>query len=323
MNKKVNFNLRKQLIENLRKYYKEHPELGYSYSIKDIDNISKAIKKQRKESYNQLASKFRTEYEIANLLVYELSLLSLIFISNKKNDIIPQSEFDKYDVPIINQLVGNILTLISNHSLSVIELLESGMEWSCRPILRTLSELSALFIVLLAVPEKAKIYFRAKGVKKEREVWYQNFTPSKLKRLLLLIKGQSKLNRRTIPFFIEIFDNNHSFYSQTTHTSTIVSLLGAFSSTKKDDLVYSLWGNFSHSMEWRLLDLTFSNYFTILLFEEILEKYYQVKEVENNSLYVLFKNINNSMPKFINNVIEKRMPNKRSKQTASSKRSVG
>jgi hypothetical protein len=287
----LNKELRKKLSNSLRKFRKSNKGNPNQLKLKDIDTISEVIISSRKEANIEISKDIRKELEIAYLCVHSISLLALLFSDRRKNNILPQDYFDKYNVPSVNLLVGNILTLISNHSLSIIQLLENGMDWSSRPILRTLSELSALFIVILAIPEKAKIYMNPQNEQEERIIWFKNFTPNKLKKLLIQIKEEDKIEGETIELFNELFEHLHSFYTQTTHTASIVSIVGAFSSGKRETLNYALWGRYSLSIESRLLDLTHIIFFTTEIFLSILDKYYQITLSNEKYFAALFNSI--------------------------------
>jgi len=294
-----NKKLRKKLSNSFREFRKSNYKNPNKLKLKDVDTFSEVIISSRKEANIEISKEIRKELEVAYLCVHSISLLALLFSDRKNNNILPQDYFDKYDIPSVNLLVGYMLTLISNHSISSIQLLENGMDWSSRPILRTLSELCALFIVILAIPEKAKVYMSSQNEEEERNNWFKHFTPNKLKKLLLQIKEENKIDSEAIEIFNELFEHLHSFYTQTTHTASIVSIVGAFSSGKRKTLNYALWGKYSLATELRLLDLTHLIFLTTELFLAILDKYYKIILPNEEYFVALFNGIYDCLPGMI------------------------
>lgn len=303
MNKLIDKEIRALLSKEFRSFKKKHPSNKNKLTLIDIEYLYDLVTERQKEANKEIKTKLSNELSMVNLSIFQISLLALIF-ADRKNKVIPQKYFDKYDVPQINLLVSNFLTIISNHSLSIINLLRNGMDFSSRPIIRTLSELCVLFIVLLALPEKAKIYYSGKNPEEEKQIWYKYFTPSKLKKHLIEVQQQAKIDPDIADLFLLIYDHQHSYYSQTTHTASIISIVGAFSSTETDRLEYSLWGKYSEGMKYRLFDLTIILFFTSEMFRSILSKYYSIEFSNKKYMYALHENINAVIPKLIHKFIK-------------------
>ena len=235
----------------LRKARQDAPyETRDSLSLSMLDDFGRVAKSNRKQSRADLREAFPDEISTANLAALATGALGFSLISSTHEqdadrvEILPPQFIAESERPDPNHLIGSHLTAISNKTLAIVNLVESGFEMAARPLIRTLQEFCCLSLIIASDQEKARDHFAAQKTEEEKKVFYKHFSPRKLNRAV------SDLEER-VGFSDGAFEKHraevHSYYTTSVHaTFGFGSLSGYVSSVREDDWVaYALFGRAS------------------------------------------------------------------------------
>lgn len=155
--------------------------------------------------------------------------------------------FNEYsDNPKPHIVLSCLTTQITNHTLSVINLVKNGLDNSARTILRTMEELVYLTIYLASDISKIKVY---SDINNPKETWYKNFRLEKVNKEIVKIETRLGIPDKLIQQFKEHRSEGFEFYSQYTHNSYGAIASGTFvrSFSDEDTIHISVFGKESRN----------------------------------------------------------------------------
>ena len=147
-------------------------------SLNDFDGYAELFDQFRDYSSTTILDKFGDIRGMCYLFVISVGVQS-VSISIKDNEeiyLFPKNWIAEFESKRLDfKLMMSLLLQLSNYSLSVVRLVESGLDNPARAILRIVNELSLQIIMLLFDRSDFEKY--ASPVDgKEKEIWYELFT---------------------------------------------------------------------------------------------------------------------------------------------------
>jgi len=134
-------------------------ESGSECYISTIDNFCKVLQEKRYENPKAIWKDFAPELSAAYLSVFSTGLMGLgLDVEDQTLPLLPADWLTPENNPDPNRLLASIFSLISNHCLSIITLVEKGLDISARPLMRSTLEMLLLICVISADREKMACY---------------------------------------------------------------------------------------------------------------------------------------------------------------------
>ncbi|PIH60055.1 hypothetical protein [Paenibacillus sp. LK1] len=244
-NKEIRRIISKKLRDqkSLFKEYDKQNNQELAFTLTDIDDLFSGLREFNKDSNRNVNKHLKDQLELSNLAMLLTGYLSLTLQQEENKGELFDGHFD---LPKPHIVLSCLTTQITNHTLSVINLVKSGLDNSARTILRTIEELVYLTIYLASDISKIKVY---SDINNPKETWYKNFRLEKINKEIVKIETRLGLPDKLIQQFKEHRSEGFEFYSQYIHNSYGVIASGTFvRSFSDDDAVYnSLFGKESRN----------------------------------------------------------------------------
>jgi hypothetical protein len=261
---------------------------GSECYISTIDSFCKVLQEKRNKNPKAIWKDFAPELSAAYLSVFSTGLMGLgLNVKGRTIPLLPADWLNTKKKPDPNYLLALMFTLISNHCLSIITLVEKGLDMAARPLMRSTLELLLLICVISADREKMLSYSKAHEREYSRMIWYQHFSPKHLNKAFTEI--EKRLNEREIlPDEFEIFRRDtYDFYTETAHPTSLVSTLGSYADPPHEPGMahYALLGTPSIGGANLLSDLALNVAYALHIFTKIITKIHRRPFPIHNSLF--------------------------------------
>ncbi len=259
-------------------------------NITEIDGIGSLLQERVNESRKESKEYLSKELSMAFLGVETLGILSLCIDSEKNENEPINSNWIKNSNPNPNFILQQLVVQLTNYSLSVLHLIEVGLDSSSRPIVRSIHELSLLIIVLLIDKDRMNLFIQDLDRKEEKKIWSQYFNFKNLNTVLKEFENTLAYPEDLKKKLEEIRINVYAEYSQSLHNSYTSSILSAFSSPLEasEELNINLFGKYSVTSKQILYDLCLSLFNFIASIHPLFEKYHNFTIPIDNKLWGLF-----------------------------------
>lgn len=259
-------------------------------NITGIDEIGNLLKERVTESRKEAKEYISKELSVAFLGVKTLGTLSLCINSEKNGSDPIKKNWAGDNKPNPNFVFQQLVVQLTNYSLSVIHLIEVGLDSSAKPIVRSIHELSLLIIVLLIDKERINLFTQDLDRANEREIWRQYFSFKKINTVLKEFEDSLKLPEEIKKKLEEVRMNVYSDYSQSIHNSYVSSILGSLSLSHEDseDLNLNLFGKYSVTSKQILSDLGLSLFNFLFLIQPVLKNHHNFLIPMDNNVWSLF-----------------------------------
>lgn len=256
-----------QILKNHNMLFKRHDsenDLSLSLNLSDVDQLYSELKFISQETRKRTKQHLSDDLSLGYLGILLTGYLCLSLQHDEQIDSALNNEKSRI-------VISNLILQIANHALSIINLIENGLDTSARTILRAIDELVYLTVYLTSNTSKIDVY---RNLENPSKTWFENF------RMELILKEISKLEIRLgLPEELaHIFKKQRSeffkFYSEYIHNSYGVIMVGAYASSfdEEDILHTSLFGKESPSSKGTVANLnTILFYFNLVIFKILFE----------------------------------------------------
>lgn len=252
------------------KEYDRNNSIDFPIKLRDIDELFYSLRYFNREAKKNINIHLRDSLVLGYLAILLTGHLSLALQEDNEEKIEFQEAIDSPQ-PIVVLIC--LITQITNHGLSILNLVEAGLDNSARTILRTLEELVYLTIYLTADLDKMKIYT---NIHNPKEIWYKNFRIEKINKEISKIELRLGLPDDLIQMLRKQRSEGFEFYSEYIHNSYGVVTTGTYvRSFEDDDFMHnSVFGKESRASISTInrLNLTLF-YFNLSMFELLLKEY--------------------------------------------------
>lgn len=228
--------MRKKYYESIyKKLYKNNENI----EIIKYEEIKSFLQEIKNEKVKTNVS-YRKSKEIAEL--YALSTGFISFALRESSGSIEEKYKNE------NTIYSSFLTNISNTIFGIVDLIDNGLEYQAKILIRNLMELLFSFLVVIIDKDKRKEYFDTAKLGNSYEIWQKNFKMSKLNEALSVYEKQ-KFDEDMQEELCSKRRELYKYYSSFVHNDFMSIFLGAYSIDNKDEnnsyYHYNLWGCFN------------------------------------------------------------------------------
>ena len=236
--------------------------------ISNIDSTIKYINNKQKKAKESNYKYLEDELTLANISILCLSNLSLSVHTEKfDEEIFPRNWLSESSLPNPNFILSNLLLQLTNYSMSIIDLLEKGLDNPARALLRTTSELSEQIIILIHSRNDFKEYVKGHDEAASTKIWYELFSKNKIRNKLSSIEEQIGLDDKLIEYMKNYRKESNEFFSQAVHHSYIAVNVGACAwEYNSDGYINGLFGGENSAIETTLGHLNTTLWFFLISF---------------------------------------------------------
>ncbi|USG65746.1 hypothetical protein NDK47_27230 [Brevibacillus ruminantium] len=278
------------IIKRIQKEFIQNPEKhNLSISKTDILNIERLLIRRQIISKRESNKYLKSETSFSYLSIICISYLGFAVLQGQNGrSPIPKTFFEINEKPDPNFVLQNLLMQIANHSLAIVNLVNSGLDTSARTLLRGLLELSWLTVVVIAEKDNFKRYFDSKNEEAEKGIWRKYFSINSLNSSLEEIEKKLGLSEEVINELKEIRSKSYTYYSRYLHNSYACVMLGPYSFSFKDmeSMHISLFGKASMASKQTLGVLNWNLVYLILLIWPILYNIHNFTEYRSDLVWL-------------------------------------
>lgn len=185
-----------------------------------------------------------------------------------------------------NELYQNMIGIISNHTLSIIKLIEGGLDTSARALLRVLAETIYIFIIVFSSKEHFLSYCNGLNDEDARLIWYKFFTPKKTEVELRKIESRIGLPDKIISEINSMRTSIYKEFSSVIHSSAYTSIIGSYAFDFHDDKLHiGIGGKASKASKNTLATLNWLLFYFALMTKGILNQIFEFKPRSDNQMW--------------------------------------
>ena len=281
---------RKAISLHLRKFNKiNKPKYGHTVTLSTIDSFKTLPRACEQESKKTTKEHLEDELFLSYLSLECLTWISLgiIPLEDKKPPIFLNEHLKITNLPNSNLIVRNLITQITNYSLSIVSLVERGLDNPARALLRTTNELIWQTLVLLSDKNIFEEYSKAHDPEQANKIWHALFAKGKLNKKMEGLESRLGLSDEILQKMKNWRIQNQKFLSQAVHHSFLATNVGAFSEDFESDFSsLALLGRASSSSKTTLKYLNHELCYFIIQFFSIIENIYKIElDLKKNYWY--------------------------------------
>ena len=222
------YSYRKFVSQNLRELNGRFgKELGFSVNIKDCDSIISLIRDNSIEAKGLIEKHFNDEFSLSILFLMCLSSIAASLDHKNKKKVFPNNWISNSGYPVPDLVISNMVTQIANYSLSIITLLEQGLNFPAKALIRINNDLIWQVIVLCYDKEMLKEFCSSTNPDDSTRIWYNLFGKGKLNKKICEIEETIGLDEVYISGLHDWRKNTQRFHSEIVHHSYYAINLGA------------------------------------------------------------------------------------------------
>ena len=270
--------VRTELIRLMSNYSKEHPNLSSAnFNIEKIDSTSISYYQKLQDIQDRVKSLTGRELSIISLGLLTLSFMALTFSADETKQLIPWRESDKSPNP--NFVVSCLLINAVNDGIAVLKLLQDGLEYPARLVLRAFLEVSWLSIISTGDKNIMKLYAQDLDDKSEKRLYRQHLSQEKLTEYLTRIENSIGLTEEDSKNLAKVRKDLYSLYSKTIHNSYPAAIAGAFFSlldVQQDNEVCGFLGEVSLGTPQTIFQLGEALFYLLAMIPQVLECSYGI-----------------------------------------------
>jgi len=202
-------------------------ELGFSVNIKDLDSIISLIKNNAKEAKQLIEKHFNDDFSLTVLFLMCLSCIAASLDNRNKTKVFPNNWISDSGKPIPDLVISNMVTQLTNYSYSIITLLERGLNFPAKALIRINNDLIWQIIILCYDREMLKEFCSSSNPDESTKIWYKLFGKGKLNKKICEIEKAIGLDEECIDS-MRIWRNEiQKYHSEIVHHSYYAINLGA------------------------------------------------------------------------------------------------
>lgn len=291
------FKTDKKLRENIKTIIKNWEDSAkklnlpkHNFSITDFDEFELYLKEIQIANTNDSHKNFNELLNLIYIEIYAFSMLSLAIHQDEDDEfpVFPKNSLSEEKIPDPNLVMQHIFVQITNYSLSIAKLLESGLFHSAAIIYRVLQELCGITLVISADINEFKTYINLQNeTSNSKRNWEKNFSPKIINAKLFDLERKYNMPFEMIIDLQKIRNDNFSFCSQVVHNYYSHISWGSYSVSfeNEEDLNSSLYGSIGKESEYLLNELYILLMYTLLFFYDIIFTVHKFKAPPDNMLW--------------------------------------
>ncbi|WP_222125185.1 hypothetical protein [Paenibacillus xylanexedens] len=183
-------------------------------------------------------------------------------------------------------LYQNMITIISNHVLSIIKLVEAGLDTSARALIRVLAETVFIFIIVFSSKDHFVNYCNGMNDEDASTVWYRFFSHKKTQVELKKIEKRIGLPEEIVSEINKIRTSIYKEFPSVVHSSAYTSILGSYAfDFNKDQLQIGVGGKASKASKNTLSTLNWLLFYFSIMTKGILTNLFEFKPRSDNEMW--------------------------------------
>lgn len=197
-------------------------------SITDLEELFKIARKVRRDSKQKILENMSEELSIAALNISCCFYITTsIFNEDEPSSLLPYNWINPEGRPNPNQVIGHLLTNVIIFSISILELVEKGLDNAARALTRTLIETTWQILILLSSQQDMKDYVSPNSHEQSREIWFRLFGKGKFQKKLSKLENSLNFNESIQKELKEEREHDHKFLSESVHNAFVSSVVGS------------------------------------------------------------------------------------------------
>ncbi|WP_338542442.1 DUF5677 domain-containing protein [Paenibacillus tundrae] len=183
-------------------------------------------------------------------------------------------------------LYQNMITIISNHVLAIIRLVEGGLDTSARALIRVLAETIFIFIIVFTSKDHFDNYCNGTNDEEARSIWYKFFSKKKIHVELKKIEKRIGLPEEIVSEINEIRTSIYKEYSSVVHSSAYSSVLGSYAfDFNVDQLQIGVGGKASKASKNTLSTLNWLLFYFAIMTKGIVSNIFEFRPKSDNETW--------------------------------------
>lgn len=181
--------------------------------------------------------------------------------------------------------ISSILTQVSNYSLSIVKLIEHGLDLQAKVLLRSMFEVINNLIIITSKEEMMKKYCEGVDEYTSNLVWSNTFRPKQVKNLLSKIEYDLGLReeKELLQFLKQEKENTYRFLSSITHGSYYSNILGSYSQFKDEEFMpLALFGAYTDASIPSLQQLNWQIFYLTIMLNAIKQRIHRSESPKTN-----------------------------------------
>ncbi|HWO77803.1 MAG TPA: hypothetical protein VNM69_18205 [Bacillus sp. (in: firmicutes)] len=171
-----------------------------------------------------------------------------------------------------NFICSNILTQVTNFSLSIVKLVEQGLDLQAKVLLRSLFEQVNLIIIITSRKEMMNNYCEGVDDNSAFSIWSAKFRTNQIKSMISEIEYDLGLeqDRELFEWLKEDRNKAYKFLSSVAHGAFYTNLLGSYSMFQDEEYMpFALFGSYTDASIYTLEQLNWLIYYLTIMLNAI------------------------------------------------------
>lgn len=276
-------------IKDYNKYMKKVDKINkFNFHFKEIENATNFILSRHEKNSRQARKLFHQELIISYSCIVYISYLALAIDQTKESTPICVDWMEGENLGIDpNFIVSSVLVNISNNCLSIIRLIECGLDTSARPLIRVLFELVTILMLITTDKDIMNEYCRGKDQESANKIWYKSFRTKSIFDKLKKLENELDFDEELIATLDKWRQGAFKDFSSNIHNSYYSIVIGAYSfPDNEDDMLQTLLsGRTSRASNKTLDNLNWLLFYTTTLYLPILKKFHNLTPSKDSELW--------------------------------------
>lgn len=244
--------------------------------LEEIFKTSRGIRRaSKKEIYKNMSSELSLTFLSISCCIF--LTISIYKKEDEPNTLLPADWIDPKGLPNPNMVIADLLTQIVLFSISIIELVEKGLDNPARALTRTVIETTWQTLILLSSREDLKEYVKPDSFDETKEMWFKLFGKGRLQNKLAKIENSLNFDTESHKLLKAEREKAHQFFSESVHSGFVSSAVSSISwEFQSDNGTWSLLGGASRASLATIDCLNTNLFYFIRVFFAIITKLHRI-----------------------------------------------
>lgn len=278
MNTKT-FNYRQFIANNLKELNKTYgKKLNQKVRLSDFDSVLALIKNNRKEASALIEKHFNDEFTLTVLYLMSLSSMAASLDHRNNKRVFPAYWITETGRPLADLVFSNMISQIANYSCSILSLLEQGLHFPAKSLLRVNNELIWQTLVLCYDRNMLIEYCSAEDEAGSNKIWYKLFSKGRLNKKVSEIEKIIGMNDDYVSELMSWRRETQKHYSDIIHNSYFAVNIGIMAfDFNTEDIHSGLLGRACPTIKVTIDLLNHQLFFFTEMFITVLGKVHNIK----------------------------------------------
>ncbi|MEM9469481.1 MAG: hypothetical protein AAF988_04900 [Pseudomonadota bacterium] len=247
-------------------------------SIKSFDGIETFLKMNAKENIENNTKQLEQEISFAKLGIYCVGMMALSVSQNNSEENVLKLEWLAHPNGLDpNAIFQTQVIEIANYAVSILRLVQEGLDSPARSLVRVMTELTQQTLVTLSSKEEMLLYIAPSTSKEANETWIKQFGRGRLSKKLSLLEERLGFDDEIIKLMHSERQDYFELFSQSVHNSFITALVGSHTFPYDDEESHiALYGGTTNSVGTPLGQLNFNLWHFIVFLISLIQKIHDV-----------------------------------------------